>query len=383
MPSKPSLTAGAFIDSAMLHGAVAAFYRSPTEMTQWECYSLAMTTLGLWFHDGLRIQAGNYEGASAFDSALRELGAVRAEPSKSEDYVECVRRTNEWAMDNVADVRNSLRRMQTDPSYDNWIDWSVKHAWDEHRRRHGGLIDASMAKPVNMILDLSSTQTAEQLIADSQNSTYVRQWVEAGAAKAPQEIVKGYLVSALLRGVVNHELRCREGSQYAFHPFRRVILSAGKASIEYPVPDTARWLASMILNSSFQIRDPRERAVCWAHNVARVRLAIMDPDQPLIFDPSLTDQKAANRAAQIVRELKLPMHSRVIGGGIEVLVIALDYFWVITIVDYIAKLTGWRVSSGALGERLTKTSRHLTDLGAQRPGQVVFRTSQTSPVPTD
>ena len=380
IPSGGSATAGAFMDSALLHGAVAAFYRSHAQMSQWERYSLAMMTLGLWFHRGLRIQAGTYEGTSTFDCALRELGAVRAQPAMSEDYDECLRKTNEWATGNVADVRQSVGRMQTDPSYDSWIDWSVEHAWDEHRRRHGGLIDASMLEPLRIVLDLPSLQAAQQLVADAQNPVYVNQWVEAGAAKAPEEVVKGYLISALLRGVVNHELRYRDGSQYAFHPFRRAILPTGKASGQSLVPYTARWLASMIINGAFDLHDPRERALCWAQNVTRVRLAVTDRDQPLIFDPALIEMQAVTRAVQIVKTLDLTISSRIIGFGVEFF---FGLFEALGIFEYIAKLIGWRVPSEAVSDKLTKTSAHLVDLGHQGPGQLVFLTNPISLVPAD
>ncbi|MBY0279412.1 hypothetical protein K2Z84_29095 [Candidatus Binatia bacterium] len=365
----------AFMDSALLHGAVSAFYRSPVEMTEWERYSLAMTTLGLWFHRGLRIQAGTYEGKSAVEYALRELGAVRAQPTKSDIYDECVQTTSDWVRSNISDVRQSLATMQADPSYPCWMEWSVKHAWGEHRQRFGGLIDASMVGALRLILDLPSLEAAQRLLADAQNLTYVNQWIAGGVAAAPEEVVKGYCASALLRGVVNHEVRCREGTQYAFHPFRRAILPTGTASGEAAVPQTARWLASMILNAAFQCSDIQERAVCWAQNVTRVRLAIGAREQPLEFDHDLVGAQAANRAAAIVKQLELTMPSRIIEIGTEFL---FGTFEVIGIAEYILKLKGWRVPSKAVSEKLSRTSRHLTDLGRQSPGQIVFLTGSMS-----
>jgi hypothetical protein len=58
---------------------------------------VAMTTLGLWFHRGLRIQVGTYEGVFAFDHALREFGNVRAQPDNSEDYARCEKKIQTWA----------------------------------------------------------------------------------------------------------------------------------------------------------------------------------------------------------------------------------------------------------------------------------------------
>jgi hypothetical protein len=375
IPRGGPVNAGAFMDSALLHGAVGAFYRSPAQMTKWERYSLAMTTLGLWFHPGLQIQAGTHEGTSAFDCTLRELGAVRAQPARSDEYDECLRRTDEWARTNVTVVKQSLASMQSDPSYAWWIEWSVEHAWDSHRRRHGGLIDSSIVEPLRMVLDLPSTTETQRLIADARNASYVDQWIRAGAANAPEEVVKAYLVSALLRGVVNQELRLREGSQYAFHPFRRAILPMGKVSGDSPVPPTARWLASMILNSAFELPNPLDRAICWARNLTQVRLAVIDSDHPLIFDPSLADDQAASQAAQIVKKLDLRMPSRTIGAAAE---FAFGLFDVLGIVEGSTKFTGWRAPSEVVHDQLTRTRRHLTDLARHGPGQIVFLTGPVS-----
>lgn len=152
-----------------------------------------------------------------------------------------------------------------------------------------------------------------------------------------------YVVSALIRGRYHDYVARKSGQQIMHHPLRRGVLPTARGSHqEFPVANTERYFASIVLAAAFSQRR-KLRVASWTDSVLSARRA-MDAEE-LDLRPKEEENVALETAVRVAKQLDIRAHSSVLDRALETTAAlgigALTSFW----------LEGWvgfAVSAGVI-----------------------------------
>ena len=276
----------AYCDSATIAGATAALdYGNYDKLHPWAIDSVKTVTALMLFHSeiylmpSLRIDAKISQGIfDLYDFTIENMKSILStQPIDWSLY----QRMAEWSNSALDDLRTWLRNDQSaatmavnkaksSPSFEPWLEWSIRAAWEGHSRRLDGLFNAELLPEIAGMLNCS-----EQLLFDvwirSRDEAQIKRWKKMKGEDF--ELAKdAYVISAVLRGRY-HESIGRNMGGVVHHPIREGALVQAPAGTRttIPVSPSVDFFLNIIFNASIKQRTSKSRIKSWIGNVEEAR----------------------------------------------------------------------------------------------------------------
>jgi hypothetical protein len=265
----------------------------------------------------------------------RLLGADLLKPIQFLDknkQAESERHAIEWTendqnMSNLISVVNSLH--SSDENFSLWMDWVLHNALKEHSIRFSGLFDPFFLPAVSKVLGVSLDESKD-LLSLSKKYDEVKAFAQSGRAEFTL-ISKGYIASAMLRGIVNDKSAELYAIQIKHHPFRELILpEPSKLSESFLPSNTAYFLTEEIIRGALSQKSLREKINIYIDNVRKARSYANTESR--LFDEDKTAHEAKKLAREIAHKADLTIGSKktelyfTVGIGLSAGVVVNLYF---------------------------------------------------------
>ncbi len=301
------------VDSASLHSLISALVRrEPPDWTPWERLAVAEVTLSLLFRSHVYIPApprrSQYRsGAFLVDHIFEILSEFVVDvPIKAELRSGALEATKAWVDQDEERLRTAYTRFKDDPSAEVFTRWAISRDWVYHLRRFGTLVDGPTFEEVSKVLRWSSEEK-KAVRRMSKEQKLVALWSERCLEKRefpPQEILDGYLVSALLRGRYYQTLAAGAGGNYVWHSLRNYVMEPIIALTDF---ESFRdrlvelYLAGIVCRGAMEEGSDRDVITSWAENVRKLR------SRTLVIPRESEPERAKNLAVDIAKKCELDL----------------------------------------------------------------------------
>lgn len=311
-----------YIDSASLHGVIAALtYSSIESWPAWTSNAAIATTGLLATNPLLRVEVAAspspYVGACGlYDHMRLALTSTVVADSKPEHSVtaDARQRLRRWTRRNLARVKQIWQDTEEDSSFAEWLDWSIKHAWIEHAMMHNGLFDPAFVPELAILLNCSEPEL-HRILELSQNPREVAQWVREDLNEPICELaVQAYVISALLRGRFHDHLAEAQDLLIMHHPLRDRILAYKSKNVAFVATDSEVFFIKILLFSALCEKRIEDRISLWADNIVKTRLGLDKVD----LRQRDSEAKAIEAARETVKKLNLRVHPRRVTKAIDI-----------------------------------------------------------------
>lgn len=300
---------------------------------------------------------------------------------------DALRKTQRWTNRNVPKLRRILAPfIDRPPNTGNeaalWLQYEINYAWAEHSRRFGGLFDRDFLPQLSRVLDVEMKDVTHAWSLSGNES-----FVESAVRRQPDSdefrlVRDAFIVSALLRGRYHEYAAESANLQLLSHPIREPVLKrlprAGVIPID--VPNTERYLASIVLAGAFAERGLEARIRLWIENVLRLRAARAQ----INLTAKDRDETARDTAIDAAKRFGVRNHSRklatILDIGVGIGSSALTSF-VLSPWESMAVGSGMTLISAnrqlghVIASATTTTRQSLTRLSSLRPGRIERHTA--------
>lgn len=299
------------VDSASLHSLISALVRrEPPVWTPWERLAVAEVTLSLLFRSHVYIPAPPkrrqyHAGVFLVDHILEILNEFVADvPYKPKLRSNALEHTKLWVDRDPENLRVAYRRFKDDPSAEVFTRWAISRDWVYHFRRFGTLVDDPTFDEVAKVLRWSSKER-KVVRRMSKEQKLIELWSELCREKRefpPQEVLDGFLVSALLRGRYYQDLAAGAGGDYVWHSFRNYVMEPITPLTDF---ESFRdrlvelYLAGIVCRGAMEEESDQDVIISWADNVRKLRR------RTLVIPRESEPERAKNLAVNIAKDCEL------------------------------------------------------------------------------
>ena len=369
-----------FIDSASTYQVVAACeLGDPGRCFPWAWIVINDVTMLLIFAQHLRMSPGPGALGDATDlygilvDALRKENVLDWARPPAAKLERALARTKK-AMSSDAEITALRRRIdelnEDGVNYLPWLEWGVEHAWLEHSRRLGCIVNPEFRDEVALTLGADEDDIG-RLIALSSDPVQLVQIMRHDNADL-QLLKDAYLTSALIRGKY-HEVAVGRSAQLFRHPFR-----AGPTEPRelFAAERTQYYFTSALLAGALTEKSPEARIVSWVEMVMKARRAYTGGSLRL-FDENpgsgpLDHDSALKSAVEQVSALDLAGPSRrterFIDAGIQIGLVGLGIVLSDPVILGALGLAGLGTSLRSPAKALVQREKRISELAKAGPG---------------
>ena len=199
--------------------------------------------------------------------------------------------------DRLATISQSAEAVVGSTEFKTWMEWDlhVEHGLKGYIRRNEGLFPKEHIPLVAEALDVSVAD-AGQLHSASGNFNHVK----ALSGRDYLAYFHAYMVSGLVRGLVNDKNAELQGAQIYHSPFRKALFEneEDKKTVENACPNTEYFLMRDLLHGALKQRGLRNRIKCYVENVRKARGYLNNlPDRVVPVDDAEAAEKQAREIA--------------------------------------------------------------------------------------
>ena len=313
--------ASGFIDSASIHGALAALSRSDKkDWSEWDQQSLLSATY-LLLQPKMKVVPGpglwrGADGPLEYLARLSNLEISTARPSSSS----AEQMTKAWVQEDTEDVKKRFDALKSNPTYETWAANQIELFWLHHVNMHGALFDSSFIPELSLVLGYEKTDL-ESVYETSKDTRVIKRWTKSPGVSEEQRIAEnGWLLSSFLRGRYHELVASANNLQLASHPFRQGAgLTLNTEAGPYrELTNSEIALVNIILGSALIESDPKRRIKTWVSNLDSVQKVL--PGFRLISFPTLS--LAENHAVLVAKNARLSTQparlSRMMDAGLAI-----------------------------------------------------------------
>ena len=309
-----------YIDSASIYQVVQCFDTSYAQQFPWALQTAIEITSLLVCTDHQHMAPG-IGGPSAvlcvdeYDRLVDELfgqGLLRRLPESVPGVrAEALKKTKRWVgrTENLEKLSLNVDALCADRrNYEPWMEWSVKNAWPSHSSRLNGLFDTIFTAPISRVLGLEEREVLSLhcLSADAQSLQSIIAQRHGARNNDFRLLAKAYIASAVLRGKFHDEVARLTNLQVVHHPIRTGIGNLrASASVEFPVSNTMRSLAMILIHGAAGQKTLARRLTCWVDNIQRVRPLLNSTREDV--GPRETSSAAVDVAVRIANKAAVHM----------------------------------------------------------------------------
>lgn len=283
-----------FIDSASIHGAIAALsLRGSNDLGAWERQSLLEATYLLLFTNiGIVPGPGGYRGASGlFEHVVAQLPSLERRKLRTDS---ALRATKAWLTKNPSALREAWDRLRAEPELPAWSAVSRELFWLHHVRMHISLFNPEFIPHIAPLLGIDSDEL-RRINRMSQDENVVQRWVKTNLAGDDAKIAdSAYVTSALIRGRLHEYIASGSKVHLAGHPLRTSIQRPLRRAEGGPVLSSEEYFVKAIIGSALLETTQDRRVKTWVDNVVKARRAIESRQAAL---PETTIDSYAERCA--------------------------------------------------------------------------------------
>ena len=315
-----------YIDAASIFGVIAALtYDSVDRWPPWTLQSATEVTSLLINDHELQVAStpGSYTGARGlYDHMTRELSLIISDSSPDASVRRsAARMVRSWVRGSTSAAVRLWTDTQNDPSFEDWLSWSITNQWVNHAVSLNGLFDQQFIPELALMLNCARGEI-EQIYVRSCDLREVEHWSrEQPSSEDFQLVTNAFVISALLRGRYHDHLAEAESLQILHHPFRNLVLPPQKEDSAFMLSNTEGYFTSIILASALGESTVEQRISNWAQNVvksrAAVRMGAVDLSQ------KASHSVAEDLAMKAVKQLNLRVHPRRVAKSLDLLLDAL------------------------------------------------------------
>jgi hypothetical protein len=325
MVANKKLTIG-HIDSASLHGVIAALgYQNIDQWPLWTLWSAAEVTSALINDPMFEIAPGpgTYAGDyGLMDHTMRSLALIISKSQPRNAWREkATNRVKRWVGRYPLNVRKAYEKVRADPSFQGWLDYSIRNFLVEHSASLDGLFDPIFIPQLSTVLNCSANELRD-IWQKSRDLKQVDEW----SKKQPDTddfklVIDAFVLAAIIRGRYHEYVAEEAGWQVIHHPIRYAILPMKKQSAEFPLTNTEKYFVGIILASAFSEKKIKDRISLWANNVVEAKKAVKIG----VIDLSGRDSNsmAESLALDAAKRLNLRTYSRLSAAIFDALSILL------------------------------------------------------------
>jgi hypothetical protein len=248
------------------------------------------------------------------DRLLTERVLAKLPQFKDAAQASAIAKTKRWIgrSSNLDKLSETVEGLHADSlNFLPWSEWATCEGWFAHSARFNGLFDPTFVTYIAKMLKLTHKEVME-LHCQSLDPRRLKYLISQRNGQRYQDfqlMSKAYVASAILRGKYHDELSKLTGLQISHHPIREMICRGGTASpIGLPVSNTISALAALVIHGAARQRRRKDRALCWADNVKRVKCLVASGREDIGARP--TDNAAIDVALRIAREAAIQMGDR-------------------------------------------------------------------------
>lgn len=213
---------------------------------------------------------------------------------------------NDQNLNNLTLVVNNLH--SGNENFNFWMDWVLHNALKEHSIRFSGLFDTFFLPAVAKVLDITLKE-ANQLHILSKKYDDVYKLADGGKEDY-RLLTKGYIASAMLRGIINNKNAELCGIQIKHHPIRELVLpETSKLSENFPLSNTASFLIGEIIRGAMHQKSLKEKIYVYVENVRKAR-NYCNSHLALFDDQDKTAHQAQKLACEISNKIDLTIGSK-------------------------------------------------------------------------
>ncbi len=289
----------AFIDSALIHSALAALIAgAPHRCSAWDGGSLLEATYLLMNGSvGMVPGPGPYGGAAGYYgrvvSSFPEIEAQKFDRKIADQL------TKAWVNRYPEKLEHAWKQLQGDAQFNEW--WPIQREmfWGAHTQMHRALFNPEYIAPISKIL--GCTEPELQRIHDlSQDVRVVNEWSKKPtASEAVRLATQGWLLSALIRGRY-HEFLARKGHlQLIAHRFRAGVGGKAGPPLMQNVYSSEEYLTKAIIGGALLESNADRRVAAWVENIKKTQVALLA--RKVALPDSMTQSDAENSATSAAR----------------------------------------------------------------------------------
>jgi hypothetical protein len=306
MTSPPQIDA--FIDSAFLHGAFAAFaVGGPAHnWAEWDLQSLLECTHLLLFSNVGLAPGPTHLGVAVYGHESKVAESFPQLIVRRPDISAAVRNTRLWLSRCPGALRHAWDDLSKDPKQLLWSDLRRRLFWEQHIRSNDGLFEPQYLPNIASTLSEHVTVAELQRIHSlSKIPAVVRYWARQKdrLEEACQIANMAYIVSSLIRGK-HHEYVARHAHlQLIAHPHRKYVAGRTQRPHEVPIANSQQAFVKMIIGSDLLETREEHRRDEWIKYILRAR-ALIAVDR-LDLRHNINPEVAENRARDAARSIGL------------------------------------------------------------------------------
>jgi hypothetical protein len=320
------------IDSASLHSVVSGLQRGRTgQISEWERTSLAEVSLSLLFKQNINIPAPPKIGHNLLHSDVDNITEILHESvqdiaSKPKDKKWHIEQFKNWINKNSGLINQRFNLLQNDPSYEDFIRWSIEKAWPYHVTRLGSLIDHVVFNDIASILDWPKKESIKikKHCEDVDHIRLLSKSFKRDNILPPQEFIAGYMLSTLLRGRYYLNIAFQSDKKFIWHALRNYIIDPVEEITELDLLNNKlveKYLAGLICYGAMQEKDNESAVKSWAGNICKIK------NQTIIIPQESDPERAVSLAVKIAKncklEIKWPMLDNILDKANEFFILPL------------------------------------------------------------
>lgn len=381
-----------FVDSLSAFGVVQAMHPSdPRDICSWAWQNAIEVTTVLIGTDHLKLSpepteaADKAAGVARYASHMQGVLPVNTDAPSRDVILKAKERTRRWVRDNLSFIKRRYAELkETSTAFRDWVDWNLSSGhWVEHAQRSGGLIDPDFLPVAPMLLlDSLSAEDLKQLAKTSSDVVRLKALAEGDRDSDEfRQLVDATVLSVLIRGRYYAYVGELMKKQTLLHPVRDAVFrdSEEQSSEAFSVPNTLRYLSTILVASAFRHHRPVSRMQEWSEGVRQVidRRRYGGWSWTSKHDDYVAEREAVRLAREIGISTRPKSVQRALDVGISVGVGLLTGFLLSPWIGFGAGIA-WEQTQRDKGAgkalvSLTDTENRLSELAHAEPGRLLRR----------
>jgi hypothetical protein len=310
---KRSFTTQGFIDSASIHGAIAALSIGETDqISDWDYQSLLSATYLLLFDNiGIIHGPGYYAGASGPYSKV--LSGLPFLEGFQFDKIKATRNTLFWLNRYPDALKVAWQSLKSDDQFKNWQTNAIELFWIYHAKMYGSLFNEEYIPNISKLLNCSEKEL-HGLHRASEDKKAVLNWLKETSVES--EFARTvWTVSALIRGRFHEYLANSNNTHLISHPFRKFVERELGSSEEANINNSETYFTKIIIGSALLETNQDRRINTWLENINKARKAISL--KSIALPHTSLDIDAESHAARAAKTCRLPASPSIIHRALD------------------------------------------------------------------
>jgi hypothetical protein len=374
---KRNITTQGFIDSATIHGAIAALSIGETnQISDWDYQSLLSATYLLLFNNiGIIHGPGYYAGASGPYSKV--LSGLPFLEGFQFDKTKATRNTQFWLNRYPNALKVAWQSLISDDQFKNWQSNSIELFWIYHFKMFGSLFNEEYIPSISKLINCSEKELYS-LHHASEDKKAVLNWLKETSSES--EFARtAWTVSALIRGRFHEYLANSNNTHLISHPFRKFVERELSGSEAANIHNSETYFTKIIIGSALLETNQDRRINTWIENINKARKAISLSS--IVLPHSSLDIDAESHAARAAKFCGLPASPSIVHRALDAASsIGLGLLFTVNLVPWtrilspIAQQTYKHEKGKSLGEDITSlifnNEKRYKKLASDVPGRI-------------